>query len=61
MTGGSTKNFIGGQFVESKADKWLEVHDPVSCFLFDDHCGQLTRLILVYPNRAIESSPDHQC
>ncbi|KAJ3560469.1 hypothetical protein NP233_g10821 [Leucocoprinus birnbaumii] len=28
MTGGTTKNFIGGQFVESKADKWLEVHDP---------------------------------
>jgi malonate-semialdehyde dehydrogenase (acetylating)/methylmalonate-semialdehyde dehydrogenase len=29
MIGGTTKNFIGGQFVESKADKWLEVHDPV--------------------------------
>ncbi|KAF9455076.1 methylmalonate-semialdehyde dehydrogenase [Macrolepiota fuliginosa MF-IS2] len=28
MIGGNTKNFIGGQFVESKADKWLEVHDP---------------------------------
>jgi len=28
MTGGTTKNFIGGQFVESTADKWLEVHDP---------------------------------
>ena len=28
-TGGSTKNFIGGEFVESKADKWIEVLDPV--------------------------------
>jgi malonate-semialdehyde dehydrogenase (acetylating)/methylmalonate-semialdehyde dehydrogenase len=29
-TGGRTKNYIGGEFVESKADKWLEVRDPVS-------------------------------
>jgi len=29
MTGGTTKNFIGGQFVESRADTWLEVLDPV--------------------------------
>ena len=30
VTGGTTKNFINGEFVESKAssDKWLEVHDP---------------------------------
>lgn len=28
MTGGTTKNFIGGQFVESRADTWLEVLDP---------------------------------
>ncbi|KAG8897809.1 hypothetical protein FRB99_007912 [Tulasnella sp. 403] len=27
-TGGTTKNFINGEFVESKTDKWLEVHDP---------------------------------
>lgn len=31
MIGGATKNFIGGQFVESKTDKWLDVHDPVCC------------------------------
>lgn len=30
MTGGKTKNFIGGEFVESKTDKWLDVNDPVS-------------------------------
>lgn len=29
-TGGNTKNYIGGEFVESKADRWLEVRDPVS-------------------------------
>lgn len=31
MTGGTTKNFIGGQFVESKAVEWFDVHDPVHC------------------------------
>lgn len=29
-TGGRTKNFIGGQFAESKATEWIDVHDPVS-------------------------------
>lgn len=29
VTGGTTKNFIGGQFVESKTDEWFDVHDPV--------------------------------
>jgi malonate-semialdehyde dehydrogenase (acetylating)/methylmalonate-semialdehyde dehydrogenase len=29
-TGGKTKNYIGGEFVESKAEKWLDVLDPVS-------------------------------
>jgi malonate-semialdehyde dehydrogenase (acetylating) / methylmalonate-semialdehyde dehydrogenase len=29
LIGGTTKNYIGGEFVESKADKWLEIHDPV--------------------------------
>jgi malonate-semialdehyde dehydrogenase (acetylating)/methylmalonate-semialdehyde dehydrogenase len=28
--GGKTKNYIGGEFVDSSADKWLEVRDPVS-------------------------------
>jgi hypothetical protein len=28
--GGRTKNYIGGEFVESKAERWLEVRDPVS-------------------------------
>ncbi len=29
-TGGSAKNFIGGEFAESKATEWIDVHDPVS-------------------------------
>ncbi|KAI0639817.1 methylmalonate-semialdehyde dehydrogenase [Trametes polyzona] len=29
-TGENTKNFIGGEFVESKADKWIDVVDPAS-------------------------------
>lgn len=29
-TGGKTKNYIGGEFVESKAEQWLDVRDPVS-------------------------------
>lgn len=39
MTGGTTKNFIGGQFVESKADKWLDVQDPVGLFLSPPSTG----------------------
>ncbi|KAL0580826.1 hypothetical protein V5O48_001202 [Marasmius crinis-equi] len=27
-TGGTTKNFIGGEFVESKATEWIDVLDP---------------------------------
>lgn len=30
-TGGNTKNFIGGVFVESKTTQWHDVLDPV-CF-----------------------------
>jgi malonate-semialdehyde dehydrogenase (acetylating)/methylmalonate-semialdehyde dehydrogenase len=29
LVGGTTKNYIGGKFVESKAENWLEIHDPV--------------------------------
>ncbi|BEI86890.1 hypothetical protein CcaverHIS002_0702360 [Cutaneotrichosporon cavernicola] len=28
--GGNTKNYIGGEFVESSCSKWVEVHDPSS-------------------------------
>ncbi|KAI0830727.1 methylmalonate-semialdehyde dehydrogenase [Trametes gibbosa] len=29
-TGENTRNFIGGEFVESKADKWIDVVDPAT-------------------------------
>lgn len=29
-TGGTTKNFIGGEWLESKASEWIDVVDPVS-------------------------------
>lgn len=29
-SGGNTKNYIGGEFVESKTDKWIDVLDPSS-------------------------------
>jgi malonate-semialdehyde dehydrogenase (acetylating)/methylmalonate-semialdehyde dehydrogenase len=28
--GGTTKNFIDGEFRESKTEKWIDVLDPVS-------------------------------
>lgn len=37
-TGSSTKNFVGGEFIESKATEWIDVHDPVS------HISELLRL-----------------
>jgi len=32
-TGEHTKNFIQGEFVESKASQWLDAIDPVCCIL----------------------------
>lgn len=29
-TGEPTKNFIGGEFVESQSTEWIDVHDPVN-------------------------------
>lgn len=28
-TGGNTKNFVGGEFVKSRAEQWIDVVDPV--------------------------------
>ncbi len=30
-SGESTKNFIGGEFVQSRATQWIDVVDPVRC------------------------------
>jgi hypothetical protein len=32
--GGKTKNYIAGEFRDSRADNWLEVRDPVSVWIF---------------------------
>ena len=32
-TGGTTKNFIGGEFVESKTTEWIDLPDPVTNLL----------------------------
>jgi len=29
-SGGNIPNFVGGEWVQSKAKEWLDVHDPVS-------------------------------
>lgn len=31
-TGGNTKNYIGGEFIESKTQEWHDVLDPVSYY-----------------------------
>lgn len=36
VTGGTTKNFIGGEFVESKTSEWVDVLDPVCTDLHPD-------------------------
>jgi malonate-semialdehyde dehydrogenase (acetylating)/methylmalonate-semialdehyde dehydrogenase len=36
--GGKTKNYIGGEFVESQTDRWLEVRDPV---ISGDHSREM--------------------
>jgi malonate-semialdehyde dehydrogenase (acetylating)/methylmalonate-semialdehyde dehydrogenase len=30
-SGENTKNFIGGEFVQSRANQWIDVVDPVRC------------------------------
>lgn len=40
-TGGNTKNFIGGQFTDSKAKDWLEVRDPVSTDKLISSCSDV--------------------
>lgn len=48
--GGKTKLYIGGEFLDSKTDTWLEVRDPVSPEQVyhagedDAHCSQMDSL-----------------
>ena len=59
MTGGTTKNFIGGQFLESKADTWLDVFDPVCPLqsLVVQHSSGHPHTVNANP--ALKSSSDH--
>ena len=53
MTGGKTKNFIGGEFAESQASEWIDVVDPVRGL--PRHvvsATDLPRLSPVYPDAA---------
>lgn len=56
-TGGTTKNFINGEFVESQATEWNDIHDPVNS-------GQLlarswAHFYPVHSNPAFQSSTDN--
>lgn len=31
--GSSTKNYVGGEFLESSTDSWVDVHDPATQFV----------------------------
>lgn len=55
-SGGTTKNFIGGEFVESKADKWIDVLDPVSLVCAAVTLSYLIRTLTVYAN-SLDQSP----
>lgn len=59
LTGGTTKNYIGGEFVESKTDKWIELHDPV-CAVAVHLFVKQTVLSAVNTNIAVTSSRNHQ-
>lgn len=50
-TGGTTKNFIGGEFVESNTSEWIELLDPVRlhqfcCSSILMYCIQSTQTLL---------------
>jgi malonate-semialdehyde dehydrogenase (acetylating) / methylmalonate-semialdehyde dehydrogenase len=57
-TGGTTKNFIGGQFIESKASEWFDVLDPVRLRFVCRRCC-VSHRILVYADSPVESAADH--
>lgn len=58
-TGGNTKNYINGKFVESKATKWFDVNDPVSG---SGHGREITAIVANapgHPDTAHPCPPDH--
>lgn len=60
-TGGKTKNFIGGSFVDSHAETWIDVVDPVCLVSFARFIQVLSNdLAVVNPNFAHSCSGDHE-
>ena len=57
-TGGNTKNFIGGEFVESKTSDWIDVVDPVRVSLASRK--QPTDIPPGFSNIAHQSPRDYQ-
>lgn len=57
-TGGTTKNFIGGEFVESKASEWIDVLDPVRSAYIQVPSQRLI-FRAVDPNAALQGPTDH--
>lgn len=57
--GSTTKNYIGGEFTESKAEKWLEIHDPVCPSDLYVTPGGMT-VLPVHTDRALESTRNDQ-
>ena len=64
--GHNTKNFIGGEFVESKATKWIDVLDPVRVARFlpaplrsirlTRHASQPKHYSRVFPRQHMQNS-----
>lgn len=59
--GSTTKNYIGGEFTESKAEKWLEIHDPVCPHYLYGIPRAMTVLPSVHTDRALESPRNDRC
>ena len=42
----NTKLFINGEFVESKTDRWIDIHNPVSAY--SQTLGELINHSLIF-------------
>ena len=58
-TGANTKNFVGGEFVESKAEKWIDVVDPVRMRMLVFDCSDGRALFIGFPNALDQSAGDY--
>jgi hypothetical protein len=53
-TGGTTKNFIGGEFLDSKTSQWIDVLDPVSPCLY-------VYFFAIAPRSPVHTNPAVSC